>query len=85
MNLNYLLPWLFQDNILKDDEIDKMLSDSSHRCKVMYLVQAIEKKGKAGIRGLVRCLEKEEEHLGHVELAEELRKSDLIFIFILYQ
>jgi hypothetical protein len=73
VNLDCLLPWLFQDNILKYDEIDKMHSKSSHRCKVMYLVQAI--KGKAGIRGLVRCLEKEEEHLGHVELAEELRKS----------
>ena len=78
VNLGCLVPCLFEHDILKEDEIEKIHSVSSTGYKVMYLVQAIERKGKAGIRGLVHSLENEEEHLGHKELAEELKKSESV-------
>ena len=77
VNLECLLPWLFQDSILKDEEINWLRNQQSRGCKVMDLIRAIENKGKAGIKGLVHCLENETEHLGHIELAAELKKGDL--------
>ena len=81
VNLDCLLPWLYQGNVLSDDEIMKIQSEPSRKGKVLCLVQTIEKKGKAGIQGLVQCLELENEHLGHADIAEELRKGD----FLLWQ
>ena len=77
VKLECLLPWLYQESVLNDEEIEGLHSKPSHGCKVMVLVQAIEKKGKTGIRGLVYCLENEKDHVGHEELAEELKKGDL--------
>ena len=49
----------------------------NNKQKVVRLVNIVHTKGKGGLRGLIRCLEEEETHLGHAELAETLKKGNI--------
>jgi hypothetical protein len=71
-----LLPQLYQDEILHcEEEIDRIQSESSQRLKTMRLVFTIEKKGKVGVKGFIESLERETSHLGHKDLAQELKNG----------
>ena len=48
----------------------------NNKQKVVHLVNIVETKGKRGLRGLIRCLEVEETHIGHAELAETLKEGN---------
>ena len=76
ISIDDLLPTLFQDDVLKHEEYEKIRSETSLGCKIVCLIHTIEMKGKAGIRGLIQSMESETEHLGHKELAEELKKGE---------
>ena len=49
----------------------------NNKQKVVHLVNIVETKGKRGLRGLIRCLEVEETHIGHAELAETLKEGNI--------
>ena len=71
-----LLPQLYQDEILRnEEEIDKIQGESSQRLKTMRLVFMIDRKGKAGVKGFIESLERETSHLGHKDLAQELKNG----------
>lgn len=44
-------------------------------CQIVCLFVITEKKGKAGVKGLIQSLERETQHTGHEELAAELKQG----------
>ena len=51
----------------------------NNKQKVVRLVNIVNTKGKGGLRRLIHCLEEEETHLGHAELAETLKEGNIAY------
>ena len=76
VNLNELIPMLYQTGILVDAELEKLTQENIERnLKIVHLVKIMRGKGKKGAQRLIECLEKEKKHLGHAELAEVLKEG----------
>ena len=75
VSIHSLLPKLHEDDVITYDDMELVNSKPTRNYQIMCLVNTIEQKGQAGIKGLIRSIEGEKEHLGHRELAEELRNG----------
>ena len=76
VDFDQLLPRLFEDKVISDEEIFKIRHDKSRSCQTMHLVHTIEKKGRAGVKAFTESLARESQNLGHKELASELKRGD---------
>ena len=47
----------------------------SRSCRILHLLTILDKKGKAGFKGVIEALKVEEGHAGHDDLAEILAKE----------
>lgn len=75
LNLDELIPMLYQTGILTKAELDEVRQENSRNMKIVCFVTTMCGKGKKGTQRLIECLEKEKKHLGHEDLAEELKKG----------
>ena len=75
VSIHSLLPKLHEDDVITYDEMELVNSKPTRKYQIMCLMNIVEQKGQAGIKGLIRSIAEEKEHLGHRELAEELRNG----------
>ena len=73
-NLHTLIPLLCQRRVLLTSDLETLLKYSERRCdQVSQLLTILDKKGMAGINGMISCLKEDKEHLGHADLAAMLK------------
>ena len=75
VDVEKLLPVLFQYNVLHYNEVKSIQQEGTRDRQIMSLIDTIQRKGKAGVKRLIECIERECDHLGHAKLAEELKKG----------
>ena len=75
LNFDELIPMLYQTGILTNAELDKVGQENSRNMKIVRFVKTMCTKGKKGTQRLIECLEKEKKHIGHEDLAKELKKG----------
>ena len=71
-NLDTLVPLLCEQGILQTTELEALLQYSHRFEKVSFLLTVLDKKGRAGLDGVIGCLKKDDDHIGHQELASIL-------------
>lgn len=74
IEMNLLLPYCFEKRLLDWDNVEKIQA-ADKRMQVVRLISMVETKGRTGQAKLIACFEAEKEHLGHVEIAETLKKG----------
>ena len=72
-NLDSLVPLLCECGLLQTSELEILLEYSRRTDKVSYLLAILDKKGRAGVCGVIRCLKEDGMHLGHQDLASILQ------------
>ena len=75
VNMDYLLPMLFQEEALEYDVIDKIQNEPTRKRKIMCLLDAVQQNGQEGLKQLVVSIEEEKEHMGHKDLACKLKEG----------
>lgn len=78
VHIEKLLLVLYQCNVLDYNEVKSIQREETRDRQIMSLIDTIQHKGKAGVKRLIECIERETDHLGHAELAEELKKGNLV-------
>ena len=73
INLESLVPYLNQQQLLTDDENDTLLNlYLSNRIRVIKLLQFMETKGDEGFQRFLKAIAYEQDHMGHAEIAKLL-------------
>ena len=73
-----LLPYLMQSSLLTEDQryhftdTNKSQGESSN-----YLITVLETKHSDAAKIFYQCLQSEQEHIGHLQIAESLRSTAL--------
>ena len=75
LNTEQLLPLLYQEEALTFEEVQEIQEASSRDNRCMRLVNVFDRKGRAGIKKLISVVEKETSHLGHIQLAKQLKEG----------
>lgn len=73
LNVNALIPLMRQHKLLTVEECQEIKSKPSDSEKIDQLVHILPRKGKLACRMFIKCLESEQEHLGHPELVLKLK------------
>lgn len=71
INLESLVPYLNQQQLLTDDENEVLLNlYLSQRTRVLKLLQFLETKGEVGFQRFLKAVADEPEHLGHTHISK---------------
>ena len=75
MNVDCLIPYLKMHNLLTDDEEHNLISyfHSPHK-KAQLLLSYLERKGIGVLQKFLCCLNSEEQHTGHKDIANKLNE-----------
>lgn len=76
VNLDCLLPMLYQEGVLENDAIDRIQNEVMRNEKIMCLLKEVQQNGQERIKQFIISIEKEKEHRGHKDLARILKQGD---------
>ena len=66
---------LYGAGALTIDKYKMIMSQPSLEQQIVCMLDTVQRGGRDGIRKLIVCIENEDEHLGHQELAADLKRG----------
>ena len=66
---------LYGAGVLTFGKYEMIMSKPSLEQQIVCMLDTVQRGGRDGIRKLIACIEKEDEHLGHQELAADLKRG----------
>ena len=70
-----LLPYLHKQSLITLSEFGKLDKEQDPEKKNRLLLRILPTKGKLALEKFLHCLKSEKQHLGHVDLAQDLEAS----------
>ena len=75
IEMKLFLPIAYQKRLLRMEEMEKIKKEENRGIQVVYLLDMLERKGPESVRKMMSCFEAEKEHMGHAELAKDLKRG----------
>lgn len=75
LNIQELIPPLRKEGLLTGEEWEELSKQQTIPQKIDYLIQILPRKGEQACPKFIGCLESENEHPTHKELAAKLKKT----------
>ena len=75
MDIPSLLPHLRGQRLITSSEFERLHNEQDSKKRNRMLITIIPTKGKHALERFLQCLKNENEHSGHVDLAEQLEAS----------
>ena len=77
VNLDSLVPSLCEGGLLNNAEVEQLLDaktcNNSRSYQILHLLTILDRKGMAGVFGVIHVLATDREHTGHDDLAQILK------------
>ena len=75
LNVETISPHLYKNDLLTEEQFDWLTDTPIRRKKIELLEQWIPNSSENFLEKFLKCLQEEEEHLGHSELLRQLQEE----------